>query len=464
MPPERKPRRLSRLAAALVLTATPSVVSATPAAATETDVTFTSDGNTLHATVLTPPGNPTGRPGVVFLAGAGSTSRWDHRAEAEAFAKAGIVSLVYDKRAGYSRATSTFSDLANDALSGVRLLRGRPEVAPSAVGLWGHSQGGWVAPLAASRSDEVSFVVAVGASGLNTARTQLWSNHTYLKHAGVAPELVGPIGHNLSRMLIAADMFGDTGHDPAATLAKVRQPLLGVFGEHDRSTAPGESLPLFRQALDQGGNKHYTLRVVPDANHNLRRSTDGFTRGSADFAPGYIDVMTSWINDRTDGSPPASADPPPAQDLPSEPVAALAWYESPALHLIAFGLMLVAFLAYPVSAAWHRLRGRRTTPSVRWPVRLLTAVGPIAALGTLAYLFFIVATGATAVTSTVLGRPPIWLALQLAALGVVAAAVATAVRWRRAQLIGRDRRRLGLALAGGVIFLPLAAYWGLYTV
>lgn len=466
MPPVRKPRRLLRLTLALPLVLPLAVAPSTVASAAQaTDVTFTSDGNTVHGTVVAPPGNQSGRPGVVFLAGAGSTSRWDYRAVAESFAQAGIVSLLYDKRAGYSRATSGFSDLAEDALNAVKLLRTRPEVSPSLVGLWGHSQGGWVAPLAASKSDEVAFVVTAAASGLSADRTQLWSNTAYLTHAGVTSDLIGPLGHNLSRMLVAADLFGDTGYDPVATLAKVRQPLLGVFGEYDRSTVPGESLSLFRAALDRGGNTHYTLRVVPGANHTMRRGTDGYTKSTNDFAPGYIDTMTSWINGLTTGPAAASADQPPAQPAPSEPVTPLSWYESPAVQIVALCLMLVAFLAYPVSAAWRRLRGHRTTPPVRWPARLVATGGPVVTLGVVTYLFSIVMTGATAVTSTVLGRPPVWLVLQLAALGLVIAAVATVVRWRqvRTGLTGRDRRRLGSVLAGAVVFVPWAAYWGLFT-
>lgn len=456
------------ITAALVLTAAlPARASAAaPGDVRFTDVSFTSDGNTLHGTVIDPPGRSDGRPGVVIVAGAGSTSRWDYQDEAKAFAEAGIVTLIYDKRPGYSRATSTFSDLADDALAGLRLLRTRPEVAPSMVGLWGHSQGGWVVPLAASRSDQVAFVVTVGASGLHTDRTQLWSDRTYLAHAGVTPELIGPIGMNLSRMMIAAGVFGDTSYDPVATLAKVRQPLLGVFGQYDRSTVPGESLTLFRHALDQGGNHHYTLRVVPGASHVMRRSTDGFsTTSPTGFAPGYIELITSWITGLAAGPPSASADPPPVQDVPSAPVTPLAWYESPVVQGTAVVLMLLAFLGYPVGAAWRRLRGRRSAPPVGWAARLTAAGGPVVVVATISYLLFVVATGATAVTSSVLGRPPLWLALQLAALGVLAAATVTAVRWRRrrAGLTGSDRRRLGLLLAGAAIFVPWAVYWGLLT-
>jgi dienelactone hydrolase len=436
----------------------PLPATAEPAGPTTTDVTFASGDHTLHGTVIAPP--DANGPAVVIVAGAGSTHRDDYRREAEAFARAGITALIYDKASGYSRATSTFGDLADDALAGVRLLRTRPGVDPSLVGLWGHSQGGWVVPLAASRSNDVAFLVTVAASGMDAARTQLWSNHAHLAHAGVNTRLIGPLGHNVSRMLDAAGLFGDTAYDPATTLTGVDQPLLGVFAQHDRSTAPGESLTTFRQSLDQGGNTHYTLRVVPNADHNMRRSTNGFDDGTADFAPGYVDLMTSWINDLADGPPHASADAPPDQPVHSEPVTPLAWHESPWLHTIGVILMLLAFLAYPVAAAVRRLRGRRNPSPVRWPARCLAVGGIATVLGTLTYLFSIVQSGATDVRSSVLGRPLPWLLLQLTAVGVLVATTLVIAGWRRQ----RPTPRLAVLTAGGVVFLPWAAYWGLLTV
>jgi hypothetical protein len=161
----------------------------------------------------------------------------------------------------------------------------------------------------------------------------------------------------------------------------------------------------------------------------------------------------------------ASADPPPTQQLPSQPVRPLAWYESGGLQLAAVAVMLLAFLAYPVGAAVRRLRGRHGRAQVQWPARLLATAGPIAVLGTAAYLFSIVATGATRVESTVLSRPMAWLALQLVAVGVLAALVATVVSWRheRRQSTGSDSIRLGALLVGGLVFLPWAGYWGLFT-
>jgi len=56
----------------------------------------------------------------------------------------------------------------------------------------------------------------------------------------------------------------------------------------------------------------------------------------------------------------------------------------------------------------------------------------------------------------VAGRPLPWPALQLLSLGAVAATIGTAVAWWRHRGL-----RLGVPLAGGVVFVPWAVYWGL---
>jgi hypothetical protein len=63
----------------------------------------TADGLTLGATLHVPAGARPGLPGMVLVHGSGPRTKEHHRAEAEAFARAGIVTLAYDKRtAGYS--------------------------------------------------------------------------------------------------------------------------------------------------------------------------------------------------------------------------------------------------------------------------------------------------------------------------------------------------------------------------
>jgi uncharacterized protein len=150
----------------------------------------------------------------------------------------------------------------------------------------------------------------------------------------------------------------------------------------------------------------------------------------------------------------AGADAPPAQALASEPIRPPAWHESAALHVVAFIVMLLAFAAYVVGGIVARLRSRAPALDgrvVRWAPRVLAAGGAIVVPGTAGYLFLIVMTGSTAVDATVLGRPPWWLALQLVAALAVAAAGVTALGAWRARRAGV---RLGVLLAGGLVFVP----------
>src|SRR3954469_25671038 len=160
-------RRGALLLAGVILAVTALAPPASAADLANDDVTFTNGGGMLHGTVVAPPGGSK-LPGLVMVDGSGEHTRNDHRTEAEAFARQGIATLIYDKRTeGYSQFERSYPTLADDALAAVEVLRKRPGVDPARVGVWGLSEGGWVAPLAASKSPEhVAFVVTVGANGV----------------------------------------------------------------------------------------------------------------------------------------------------------------------------------------------------------------------------------------------------------------------------------------------------------
>ncbi|MEQ4301487.1 prolyl oligopeptidase family serine peptidase [Plantactinospora sp. B6F1] len=443
---------------------------ATPAAPTRSGgvtaapVTIRSGPRELPGTVFTPAVASGPTPAVVIVHDAGPRERSHYEPEARALAAAGITTLVYDKRTdGYSLTDRSFPALADDALAAVRALRSWPGIDPHRVGLLGRSEGGWVAPLAASRSPEVAFVVTVGASGLPPARTQAWSNITQLDHAGVRPSLLRPLGVRFTRVLVAAGMFGAADYDPVPMLIRVRQPVLAVFGEHDRSTAPGESVDIFRTALERGGNRSYTIRVVANADHELRHSTTGFGQAD-DFAPGYVELVASWITGLSPKPPAASADPAPPQRFRSAVLPTLAWYESLPVQLGALLAMLGAFVAYPVAGIVRRIRGRRDSSPVRKPARVLAVLGPVTVVGSVLYLGYLTATGALTIGPVVAGRPAPFLLLQLLAVAVVTAAVLTAVAWWRDRQQATSRKAIGLALTGAAIFVPWGAYWGLFAV
>jgi dienelactone hydrolase len=288
-----------------------------PSGLTSTEVSFTGFGGlTLNGTVLAP-AKTTGTPraGVVLVTGSGAGVPREHLlTEATQFARQGIAALIYDKRsAGYTLFRRSYSELAADALGAIDALRAQPGVDPAKVGVWGLSEGGWVAPLAASRSSEVAFVIVVGGNAMAPIRQQLWNETSSLRRVGVSGSLIDHGKRNFTRLGADAGLFAEAYY-AQDVLERVRQPLLGVWGSGDRQTPPEDNPPLFAQALRRGGNTHYTFRFFAGADHAAHVSPDGgVTRGPA-LAPGYAELVGSWVRDVTTGRlPNADAPRPPSR-------------------------------------------------------------------------------------------------------------------------------------------------------
>ncbi|GIH99512.1 alpha/beta hydrolase family protein [Planobispora takensis] len=454
-------------------------VLAVPADLAAEEVSFRGGGGlAMRGTVLSPAKAPVeggpGRPGIVLVHGSGAgVSRTKLREEAVAFARQGLSVLIYDKRSeGYSLFRRSYPQLADDALGAVAALRSRPGVDPAGVGIWGFSEGGWVAPIAASRSADIAFVVLVGANGMPPLRQQTWAVAAGLRKAGVSGSLVERAEPAMYRLIADGGLFPEPYHDPGPTLAAVRQPVLGVWGVHDLLTPPAENPPLVARALEKGGNRRYTFHFFPGADHAAHLSPDGGVTRLPELAPGYADLVGSWVRDVTAGRTPVAgtSGPAPVQDSATVPMGPAARWESAPVQLAALVLFAVAFAAYPLVALVRRLRGRSRRPVTR-AARLLAATGAAAVLGLFCYLFYVLTTGAklAAPGPVAAGRPLIWLALQVLAVTCVAATVLTASAWYRSRGSADparpgergERVRLGLLLAGGAVFVPWALYWGL---
>lgn len=324
--------------------------------------------------------------------------------------------LIYDKRTkGYSEIDRSYELLADDALAAVRALRARAEVNPDAVGLWGLSEGAWVVPLAASRSDEVAFAVLVAATGVPPAQQTSWALETALRHQGVSGSMIKAISRTWIRVLVDADMFAEANYDPVPVLERVDQPILALWGKKDRVEPPAESARILREALERGGNTHYTIRFFSNAEHGLHSSPDGFIIREH-LAPGYPETVTSWVKDLARGEAPGpSAQAPPRQDHYSRPITPLAWWESGWVQLGAFALPVLAFVSSPATGFGitlaHLLRRRSyaepepAARKVRRPARWLSGAGLAAVLGFAGYSNFIMFTNASAVGPVVAGHP-----------------------------------------------------------
>src|SRR5271155_1435310 len=136
--------------------------------AREESVRFSSANITLAGTLVLPAGAAP-RPAVVLFHGSGPQSR--DLFTARWFAEQGFAALAYDKRgvgqSGGDFRSGPFMELCDDGLAAIAYLKSRKEIDPKRIGVWGLSQGGWLGPLAASRSPDVAFVIAVSGPGVS---------------------------------------------------------------------------------------------------------------------------------------------------------------------------------------------------------------------------------------------------------------------------------------------------------
>ena len=149
---------------------------------TSEDVTFDvtpTDGTgpfTMAGTVTLPAGAGP-HPAVLLIADSGPQDRdsafYGHRpflVLADHLTRRGLAVLRVDERGvGRStgdRRTATTEDFVTDALAGVRYLRSRVEIDPDRVGIVGHSEGGFIAPLTAVADPAIAAIVLMAAPGV----------------------------------------------------------------------------------------------------------------------------------------------------------------------------------------------------------------------------------------------------------------------------------------------------------
>jgi hypothetical protein len=142
----------------------------------EDEVSYTNGEITLAGT-LTLPRTENRVPAALLITGSGAQDRNEallgHKpflVIADHLTRAGIAVLRVDDR-GVGGSTgdvtqSTTADFATDVIAGVKFLKNHDRIDPKKIGVIGHSEGGLVGPLAASRSRDIAYVVMLAGTGV----------------------------------------------------------------------------------------------------------------------------------------------------------------------------------------------------------------------------------------------------------------------------------------------------------
>lgn len=309
------------------------------------------DASVTLAGTLTKPQGAGPFPCALLITGSGPENRdemiFGHRpflVIADDLTRHGIAVLrVDDRGVGGSTGdakTATSEDFAADVLAGVQFLATRGDIDPKRIGLIGHSEGGLIAPIVATRSQAVAFIVLLAGPGVTgaeildaqgeaIARAMGRSDADVAQQRRVQQKLFALAAQRLDsasvdtrvRAIFRDEHVDSTtaraqvpgavaiarspwfqfflGYDPRPALRKVRCPVLALNGGKDTQVPAKQNLPEIEKALKAGGNRDFETRELSGLNHLFQTCATGAPTEYATIeetvAPAALDAMRVWI-------------------------------------------------------------------------------------------------------------------------------------------------------------------------
>lgn len=319
------------------------------------DVTVPGPGGITLAGTLTTPNGSGPFPVVLLITGSGAQDRNEALLGHKPFlvlsdhlTRQGIAVLRCDDR-GFAKSTgnattATTEDFVQDALAAVAFLKARKEVDPKKIGLVGHSEGGIIAPIAASRSQDVAFIVMMAGVGVpaddlivrqmsdlarangtpdatvqqiayaarrmcQIAKTATDNTLMQTQADAVTDSLVAQIGSlgpaasqeakNIENLIMNPWFRYLLTLKPEETLRKVKQPVLAINGSLDLQVSAKENLPAIEKALKAGGNKDVTVDEMPGLNHLFQTAKTGspmeYATIEETMSPVAMKTISDWV-------------------------------------------------------------------------------------------------------------------------------------------------------------------------
>jgi uncharacterized protein len=334
-----------------------------------TDAMFEGHGGIKLAGRLVLPKTNDPVPIVVLVHGAERDSARDSYALQRLLPAENVGAFVYDKRGTGGSAgkyTQDFDTLADDAVAAMREAKRIAGTRCARIGYQGGSQGGWVAPIAATRAPVdfviVSFGLAVsvidedqeevalemrlkghdqeeiskalevasaaeavfesnftkGFERFDAVRAKYRNEPWYKDLHGNYTHFILPYTAAEAREKFKDSLPGTPfRYNPMPTLRAVKAPQLWILGEDDLEAPSAETGRRIKVLISQG--KPITLAIFPHAEHGMTEyevAPDG-ERVSTRYAPGYFAMMHDFArNGKLSGSYGSSVVVKPTADSP----------------------------------------------------------------------------------------------------------------------------------------------------
>jgi len=318
------------------------------------------DNSKLGGTLTLPKGDGP-HPVVLLITGSGAQDRdetiFGHKpffVIADHLTRKGIAVLRVDDR-GIGKTTgnpkdATIETHATDVEAGIAFLKKQKEIDPKRIGLVGHSEGGIIAPVVASRSKDVAFIVSLAGSVVPGSELNPLQVEAILRAKGgtsdkaikaiVAEQrrLMAMVAQDAPRaqletalekaLTIAAKVVGEDAPDLDAAVAreikmltspwfvsfvkldprdywsKVTVPVKVMIGAKDLQVPAGPNIDALVQPVMRAGNvKNMSADSLEDLNHLFQKADTGLVEEYATIEETFntkaLDMMTTWLLETT---------------------------------------------------------------------------------------------------------------------------------------------------------------------
>lgn len=306
------------------------------------EVTF-KDGDVVLSGMLVLPSGKGPHPAIVRIQGAGPQTR--RNAFDGWFAYHGIAYLSFDKR-GTGKSTGDWrdagiSDLADDVVAALHMLRQRNDIDPDQIGIEGDSEGAWIAPVVAARDPRLKFIVLWGGPAMDYIPEIMNEVEEGVKARGLSgDDLQKALEFKRKALQMLADGAGLTDEAWASfqtfvapyrnepwfshvsepkergwpqkklyLMAQVKSsdfwrqvkiPVLALYGDQDLNVPAAKNVTALTQELTSAGNKDFIIKVFPDANHDGLETTDSMLDGEQArylkrIVPGLVSTQMTWV-------------------------------------------------------------------------------------------------------------------------------------------------------------------------
>jgi pimeloyl-ACP methyl ester carboxylesterase len=283
-------------------------------------------------------------PAVLLITGSGAQDRdetlFDHKpflVLADHLTRRGIAVLRVDDRGrgGSTGATrmDTSEDYASDVAAGVGFLKSRSDIDARRIGLLGHSEGGLIAPLVASKDPSIAFLVLWAGPGVSGGDVIVEQARVLTLASGATPAAADAAARNQRAIVDANIAAADAeaartavvkamqergmpsppesalravssawyrfyiAYDPVPALRATKAPVLALLGSKDLQVTVEQNLSPLRKAL--ADNSRAEVRVLENLNHLFQTAKTGnvdeYAKIEETMSPIALQAIADWI-------------------------------------------------------------------------------------------------------------------------------------------------------------------------